>query len=81
MQRFLKTIQTLSYWYSLDRIALAEYSLSTNVPGFQLFISCCFLQHFVLAKLATSSIRVKRPDDFDNISLTQVSFGKYFKKC
>ena len=38
--------------------ALAEYSqMSTHVPGFQSFFS--FLHHFVLAKLATSSIRVK----------------------
>ena len=38
-------------------IALAEYSQrSTNVPGFQSFFMC--LHHFVLAKLATSSIRV-----------------------
>ena len=36
--------------------ALAEYSqMSTHLPGFAKF----FLNHFVLAKLATSSIRVK----------------------
>ena len=38
--------------------ALAEYcQMSTHVPGFQFFFS--FLHHLVLAKLATSSIRVK----------------------
>ena len=31
--------------------------MSTHVPGFQPLFS--FLHHFVLAKLATSSIRVK----------------------
>ena len=31
--------------------------MSTHVPGFQSFFS--FLIHFVLAKLATSNIRVK----------------------
>ena len=55
---FLKTIKTLSCWYSL--VALAEYSqMTTHVPGFESFFSCCFLHHFVLAKLATSSVRVK----------------------
>ena len=39
-------------------IALTEYSLmSTHVPGFQSFSA--FLHHFVLAKLTTSSTRVK----------------------
>ena len=33
--------------------------MSTNVPGFQSF-SVYFLHYFVLAKLATSSIRVNR---------------------
>ena len=32
--------------------------MSTHVPGFQSFSG--FFHHFVLAKLATSSIRVKR---------------------
>ena len=36
-----------------------EYShISTHVPGFQSFIT--FLHHFVIAKLATSSIRVNQ---------------------
>ena len=40
-------------------IALAEYSpMSTNMPRFKSFFQV-FLYHFVLAKLATSSIRVK----------------------
>ena len=39
-------------------IALTEYSqVSTHVPGFQSFLR--LLHHFVLAKLTTSSIRVK----------------------
>ena len=43
----------------IQRIALAENSqISTHVPGFQSFFSF-FLHHFVSAKLATSSIRVK----------------------
>ena len=33
--------------------------MSTHVPGFQTFFR--FLHHFVLAKLATSSIRVNTP--------------------
>ena len=38
-------------------IALAEFSqMSTHKPGFQSFFR--FLHHFVLAKLATSSISV-----------------------
>ena len=38
-------------------IALAEHSqMSTHLPGFQSFF--LFLHHFVLAKLATSSIWV-----------------------
>ena len=40
-------------------IALAEYSqMSTHTPGFQWFF--IFLHHFVLDKLALSSLRVKR---------------------
>ena len=39
-------------------IALDEYSqMSTHMPGFQSFFR--FLYHFVSAKLATSSVRVK----------------------
>ena len=41
----------------IHRIALAEYSqMSTHLLGLQSFSR--FLHHFVLAKLATSSIRV-----------------------
>ena len=35
--------------------------MSTHVPGFQTFLRC--LHHFVLAKLDTSSIRVKSYGD------------------
>ena len=48
-------------WYSLDS-SPSEYSqMSTHLPGFQSFVvvSSFFLHDFVLAKLATSSIRVK----------------------
>ena len=42
---------------SVQRVALAEDSqMSTHVPGFQSFFR--FLHHFLLAKLATASIRV-----------------------
>ena len=42
----------------IHRIALAEYSqMRTHLPGFQSFVSF-FLHHFILAKLAISSIRV-----------------------
>ena len=45
-------------------IALTEFfQLSTHLPGFQSFPG--FLHHFVLAKLAISSIRVK----LDSLSL------------
>ena len=44
--------------FGIHRIALAENSqMITHVPVFQSFYS--FLHHFVLAKLATSSRRVK----------------------
>ena len=44
---------------SIHWIALAEYfQMGTHLPGFQSFLS--FLHRFVLTKLATSSIRVKR---------------------
>ena len=33
--------------------------MKTHVSGFQVFFSPFFLHHFVTAKLATSSIRVK----------------------
>ena len=45
-------------------ITLHEYSqMSTHVPGFQSFFR--FLHYFVLAKLATTSIRVKWPKFLD----------------
>ena len=44
------------YHVGIHWIALAEYSqMSTHMPGFHSFFM--FLDHFVLAKLATSSIR------------------------
>ena len=40
-------------------IALAEYSqTSTHLPGVSLIICQFFLHHYVMAKLATSSMRV-----------------------
>ena len=53
MHSFLKAILTLSCWYSL-----VNSKMSTHMPGFQSFFRF-FLHHFVLPKLATSSIRVK----------------------
>ena len=56
MQMFMKTILTLSCWYSLDssRCVLSdEYPYARVSVIFQ-----GFLHHFVLAKLASSSIRV-----------------------
>ena len=42
----------------IHEIALTKYSqMGTHLPGFRSFFR--FLQHFVLAKLATSSIGVK----------------------
>ena len=56
-QRFWKTIETLSCWYSLDSSCRA---LSDEYPYARvLYITQGFLHHFVLAKLATSSIRVE----------------------
>ena len=41
----------------IESLALAEKcQMSTHVPGFQSFF--IFLHHFLMAKLATSSIRV-----------------------
>ena len=54
--RFLKTIITPSCWYSLDSSRWVRYSqMSAHLPGFQSFLR--FLHHFVMTKLATSSIR------------------------
>ena len=56
-------------------IAFADYSqMGTQVPGFLSFFS--FLVHFVLAKLATSSIRVNMAENviinkFQNTSLRE----------
>ena len=56
-QIFSKTIETLSCWYSLEsshRVLPYEYPFARVSVIFQVF-----LHHFVLAKLASSSIRVK----------------------
>ena len=56
MQSFWKILIILSCWYSLDsspRVLSDEYPCARISIIFQ-----CFLHHFVLAKLATSSIRV-----------------------
>ena len=54
----LKTIQTLSCWYSLE-CSRWELSDEFHVTGFQSFFRYLASIVFVLAKLATSSIRVK----------------------
>ena len=69
--RFLKTIQTLSCWYSLDssRWVLSvsnEYPCARVTNIFQ-----GFSHRFILAKLATSSIRVNIYSCVE-ISLTSV---------
>ena len=57
MQRVLITIQPLSCWYSLES---SHGVLSDEYPYARVsVISQLFLHHFVLAKLATSSIGVK----------------------
>ena len=52
--------------------------MSTHLPGFQSILG--FLHHFVLAKIATSSIRVNpfnpnvtRPNSFANTSMINLS--------
>ena len=59
MQRFGKSSKPCHI--GIRWISLAKYSqMSTHVPGFK--SSSCFLHTFVLAKLATSSIRVKNQE-------------------
>ena len=61
MQRFLKNILTLSCWYSLE----SSCWVLRWVPICQGFSYFSRLWHnFVLAKLATSSIRVKPDEDW-----------------
>ena len=63
---FSKSTRTQKFWkpskpchVGIRWIALAEFSwMSTYLPGFRSFFPF-FLHHFVLAKLATGSIRVK----------------------
>ena len=54
MQCFLNTILTLSCWYSLDS---SRWVLSDEYPFARFFV--LFFHHFVLAKAATTSIRVR----------------------
>ena len=54
---FLKIIQKLSCWYPLESSRWELPDEYTYVPGFQSF--SMFLHHLVLAKLATTSMRVK----------------------
>ena len=57
MQRFLKTILTLSCWYSLES---SHWVLSDEYPFARVsVIFQVFSHNFVLVKLAFSSIRVK----------------------
>ena len=53
MQRFLKTILTLSSWYSLD----SSHGVLSDEYPFSVILQL-FSHYFVLAKLATSSTRV-----------------------
>ena len=54
-QRFLKTIWTLSCWYSLNS---SHWVLTDEYPCARIeLISLYILQHFVLTKLATTSIK------------------------
>ena len=55
MQRFSKIIETLSSWYSLNS---PRGVLSGEYPYAKVCHFSGFLHHFVLDKLATSSIRV-----------------------
>ena len=61
---FVQRKRTQRCWYSLD-----SSQMSTFVPGFQSFLEV-FLHHFVFAKLATSSTRVKGlPETIKNVIL------------
>ena len=54
---FIQSTRTQILHLGIHWIALAEYSqMSTHMPGFRSFSG--FLSNFVLARLATSSIRV-----------------------
>ena len=90
MQRLLLTIKTLSYWYSFES---SRWVLSNEYPFARvLVINVGFSHHFVLAKLATSSIRVKTGDGFkshhpcngpklpDYFGDISVSFWNYMKE-
>ena len=56
-QNILKTIRTLSCWYSLES---SRWVLSDEYPFARVSVISVFLHHFELVKLATSSISVKQ---------------------
>ena len=61
-----KNVRGNKGFYSIHWIALAEYSqMSTHVHRFQSIFR--FLSDFILAKLATSSIRVRTPPISDKL--------------
>ena len=71
-QIFSKTIETLSCWYSLEgssRVLSYEYPFARVSVIFQ----CFFLHHFAFAKLATSSIRVKKTLCYDALNIVNPS--------
>ena len=72
-QRFMKTISTLSCWYSMDssrRVLSNEYLLVCDRVSIMFLL---FLHHFVLAKLATTSIRVRSHVDFNICQSTLIN--------
>ena len=68
LQRFLKSSKPCHV--GIHWIAFAEHSqMSTHLPRFPSFFR--FLHHFVMTKLATSSIRVKAPQTWAHYLLRQ----------
>ena len=70
MQKLLKTIQTLSCWYSLERsrrVLSDEYPFARFSVIFQVFS-----HDFVLAKSVTSSIRAKYQTPVQRVFLVSV---------
>ena len=55
MQRFLKTMYTLSCWYSLDSSRWVLSDMSTHVPGIQSFFSVCFFASFCIGEIITTA--------------------------
>ena len=89
MQNVLKIIKTLSCWYSLES---SRWVLSDEYPFTRVSITFQVLHYFVLAKLATSSIRVNHScleismtsvvctcDTFENNFEINHKFEKYLK--